>query len=71
MRVQIPDRPGAAAELFTLAAELGVNIDDFEVRHTAADRSGVAILLVDATQADLFHGGLLARRFKHAVERLA
>lgn len=71
VRVQIPDRPGAAAELFTLAAELGVNIDDFEVMHTAADRSGVAILLVDATQADLFHGGLLARRFKHAVERLA
>jgi len=71
VRVQIPDRPGAAAELFTLAAELGVNIDDFEVMHTAADRTGVAILLVDASQAELFHGGLLARRFKHAVERLS
>ncbi len=35
MRIPIPDRPGAAAEMFTLAAELGVNIASFEVVHLA------------------------------------
>ena len=33
VRIPIPDRPGAAAEMFTLAAELGVNIASFEVVH--------------------------------------
>ena len=33
IRIPIPDRPGAAAEVFTLAAELGVNIASFEVVH--------------------------------------
>ena len=31
VRIRIPDRPGAAAEVFTLAAELGVNVADFEI----------------------------------------
>ncbi|HEX9260605.1 MAG TPA: prephenate dehydrogenase/arogenate dehydrogenase family protein, partial [Acidimicrobiales bacterium] len=34
VRVPVPDRPGAAAEVFTLAAELGVNVYDFEVFHS-------------------------------------
>ena len=34
VRIPIPDRPGAAAEVFTLAAELGVNVADFEVVHS-------------------------------------
>ncbi len=71
VRVPIPDRPGAAAELFTLAAELGVNIDSFEVMHAAEVKAGIAILLVDAAKAELFRGGLLARRFRPAVRRLA
>lgn len=71
VRVPIPDRPGAAAELFTLAAELGVNIDSFEVVHSAEGTSGVAVLLVDATRSELFRGGLLARRFKASVRPLA
>ena len=71
LRVPIPDRPGAAAELFTLAAELGVNVDSFEVVHSAEGRGGVAVLLIDAEQAELFRGGLLARRFRPVVRRLA
>ncbi len=71
VRVPIPDRPGAAAELFTLAAELGVNIDSFEVVHSAEGTSGVAVLLVDEARSELFRGGLLARRFKPSVRRLA
>jgi prephenate dehydrogenase len=70
VRVPIPDRPGSAAELFTLAAELGVNIDSFEVVHSAEGNRGVAVLLVDAERGELFRGGLLARRFKPSVRRL-
>ena len=69
-RIPIPDRPGAAAEVFTLAAELGVNIASFEVVHIAESNRGVAVVLVDADAADLFRGGLLARGFKPAVAPL-
>ncbi len=70
-RIPIPDRPGAAAEIFTLAAELGVNIASFEVVHSVEGNKGVAVVLIDATAADLFRGGLLARGFRPAVQRLA
>jgi prephenate dehydrogenase len=70
VRIPIPDRPGAAAEVFTLAAELGVNIASFEVVHYAESNRGVAVVLVDATMSELFRGGLLARGFRPAVQRL-
>ena len=52
VRVTILDRPGSAAELFTLAAELGVNIANFEVVHSAEGGRGIAVVLVDAQTAD-------------------
>jgi prephenate dehydrogenase len=70
-RIPIPDRPGAAAEIFTLAAELGVNIASFEVVHSVEGNKGVAVVLVDAASADLFRGGLMARGFRPAVQRLS
>ncbi len=63
VRIPIPDRPGAAAEL-------GVNIANFEVVHVAESNRGVAVVLVDADVADLFRGGLLARGFRPAVAPL-
>jgi prephenate dehydrogenase len=72
VRIPIPDRPGAAAEVFTLAAELGVNIASFEVVHMAENSNrGVAVVLVDAASSELFRGGLMARGFKPAVTPLA
>jgi len=71
VRIPIPDRPGAAAEVFTLAAELGVNIDSFEVVHSVEGNRGVAVVLVDAMRADLYRGGLIARGFRPAVQRLS
>jgi len=70
LRIPIPDRPGGAAEVFTLAAELGVNIASFEVVHSAEGNRGVAVVLVDAAAADLFRGGLLARGYRPALQRL-
>lgn len=70
VRVPIPDRPGGAAEIFTLAAELGVNIADFEVVHHLEGNTGVAVMLVDAAMADVYRGGLIARGYRPAVQRL-
>ncbi|MFZ9427884.1 MAG: prephenate dehydrogenase/arogenate dehydrogenase family protein, partial [Ilumatobacteraceae bacterium] len=70
VRIPIPDRPGAAAEVFTLAAEIGVNIANFEVVHSVEGDRGVAGVLVDSANAELFRGGLLARGFRPAIQRL-
>ena len=71
VRIPIPDRAGAAAEVFTLAAELGVNIASFEVVHSLEGNRGVAVVLVDASAAELFRGGLIARGYRPAVQRLS
>lgn len=70
-RIPIPDRAGAAAEVFTLAAELGVNIASFEVVHLADRATGLAVVLVDAAATDLFRGGLIARSFRPSVTPLS
>jgi len=70
VRIPIPDRPGAAAEVFTLAAELGVNIASFEVVHSVEGNRGVAVVLVDVATAELYRGGLMARGYRPAVQRL-
>ena len=70
VRIRIPDRAGAAAEVFTLAADLGVNIANFEVVHLAEGNRGVAVVLVDAASAELFKGGLMARGFRPSITPL-
>jgi len=69
-RIPIPDRPGAAAEVFTLAAEIGVNIANFEVVHSVEGDRGVVVVLVDVASTEVFRGGLLARGFRPAIQRL-
>jgi len=69
--IRIPDRAGAAAEVFTLAAELGVNIANFEVVHLAEGNRGLAIVVVDVAASEMFRGGLLARGFRPTVTALA
>lgn len=71
VRVPIPDRAGAAAELFTLAAELSVNIANFEVVHVAESNRGVAVVLIDSTKSEIFRGGLIARGFRPSVQALS
>ena len=48
----VPDRPGVLAEVTTLAGELGVNIFDLEIAHSAEGDRGVLVLVVDAAAAD-------------------
>ena len=71
VRIPIPDRPGAAAEVFTLAAELGVNTANFEVSHSVEGDRGILIMVIETASVDVFRGGLIARGFKPAVSRVA
>lgn len=71
VRIPITDRAGAAAEVFVLAADLSVNIANFEVVHVAERNHGVAVVLVDQAHAEVFRGGLIARGFRPSVQALA
>jgi prephenate dehydrogenase len=70
MRVPIPDRPGVLAEVTTLAGDLGVNIEDLEIAHSAEGERGVLLLVIDAKAADLLRGAFLARGYRPAVQPL-
>ena len=71
VRVPVPDRPGVLAEVTTLLGELGVDIYDLEIAHSAEGVSGVLLLLIDAGQADVVRGALFARGYRPAVQKLA
>jgi prephenate dehydrogenase len=53
-----------------LAADLGVNVSDFEVVHSSEGDKGVLILVIEAAHADYFRGGLRARGFRPGVRLL-
>jgi prephenate dehydrogenase len=71
VRIPIPDRPGAAAEIFTLAAGEGINIANFEVVHLAESNIGVAVVLVDADAAERYREVLAASGMHPAVSPLS
>ncbi|HZT66001.1 MAG TPA: prephenate dehydrogenase/arogenate dehydrogenase family protein [Acidimicrobiales bacterium] len=70
LRVPVQDRPGALAEVTTLASELGVNIEDLTIAHTAEGKRGILLVVVDARSADLMRGALLARGFRPSAQPL-
>lgn len=70
VRVPVPDRPGVLAEVTTLAGELGVNIEDLEIAHSAEGDRGVLVMVVDADVSDLVRGALLARGYRPSHQRL-
>ena len=70
MRVPVPDRPGVLAEVTTLAGELGVNIYDIEIAHSAEGDRGVLLIVIDSQDADLLRGAFLARGYKPSVRHL-
>jgi prephenate dehydrogenase len=70
VRVPVPDRPGVIAEVSTLLGELGVNIFDLEIAHSAEGPRGVMVMVIDAKHADLVRGALVARGYRPALTRL-
>ncbi len=71
VRVPIPDRSGSAAEIFTLAADLGVNIANFEVSHSVEGDRGILVLIIDKATAEMFRGGLMARKFRPTIQSVS
>jgi len=70
LRVPIPDRPGVLAEITTLAGDLGVNIADLEIAHSAEGDRGVLVLVVDGDAADRLHDALTGRGYRSTSRHL-
>lgn len=51
LRIPIPDRPGAIAEITTTVSDLGVNIEDLGIEHAPDGRGGTMRLAVNGTAA--------------------
>ncbi|MEE8603489.1 prephenate dehydrogenase [Euzebya tangerina] len=51
LRIPIPDRPGAIAEITTTVSDLGVNIEDLGIEHAPDGRGGTMRLAVNGLQA--------------------
>ena len=50
LRLPIPDRPGALAEVTTTATDLDINIVDLEIAHSSEGGGGVLIVLVETAR---------------------
>lgn len=70
VRVPVPDRPGTLADITTLAGELGVNIYDLTIAHSAEGDRGTLLAVVDARSRDLIRGALLARGYRPSIQPL-
>lgn len=71
MRIPVPDRPGMVAEVTTLAGEMGVNIEDMEIAHSAEGDSGVLVLTMDGGAAESMRAALVQRGLRPAVQKLS
>lgn len=63
LRIPVPDRPGALAEVTTLATELDINIADLELAHSAEGDKGVMLLLVESAEAPRLAEALQQRHY--------
>jgi prephenate dehydrogenase len=70
VRVPVLDRPGVLAEVTTLLGEMGINIYDLEIAHSAEGDRGVLVLVVDAAASDRVRDALHERHFRCSVRRL-
>ncbi len=68
VRIPVPDRVGVLAEIVTLAAELGVDVYDIEIAHSAEGDRGVVIVVIEAARVDLLRGGLIAKGFRPSAQ---
>src|SRR5438552_11883449 len=71
LRVPVPDRPGVIAEVTTLAGELGINIYDFEIAHSAEGDRGVLVMVVEAAESERLRAALADRGYHPSGRSLA
>jgi len=70
VRVPVPDRPGVAAEVTTLLAELDVNIEDLEIAHSSEGTRGVLVLVVKADADERVRRALADRGYRPSSRAL-
>lgn len=70
VRVPVPDRPGAIAEVSTRLGSLGVNIFDLEIAHSSEGDRGVMVLVVDASAEDVVRAALTERGYRVSMRRM-
>ncbi|HEY5246197.1 MAG TPA: prephenate dehydrogenase/arogenate dehydrogenase family protein [Acidimicrobiales bacterium] len=71
LRVPVPDREGVLAEITTLAGDLGINIYDIEIAHSAEGSSGVLLLVVDRNESTKLRDAIVARNYRCTVQVLS
>jgi len=71
VRIPVPDRPGVLAGITTLAGDLGVNIYDLEIAHSAEGDRGVLVVVVDAGAVTALQEALAALGFRSTARQLA
>jgi len=71
LRVPVPDREGVLSEITTLAGDLGINIYDIEIAHSAEGRRGVLTIVVDATTAPRLRSAIDGRGYRSTVQVLS
>lgn len=70
VRVPVPDRPAVLAEVTTLLAEVGVNIYDIEIAHSAEGERGVLVMVVSAAAVPVAREVLTGRGYRLSVKRM-
>lgn len=70
VRVPVPDRPGVLAEVTTLLGEMGVNIYDLEIAHSAEGARGVLVFVVAEAEADGVRQALRERNYRCSTRPL-
>ncbi len=71
VRIPVPDRPGMVAEVSTLAGQMGVNIEDMEIAHSAEGERGVLVLVIGARAYDPLREALVARGLRPSMVAIA
>jgi prephenate dehydrogenase len=69
-RLPVPDRPGVLAEVTTVLGELGANIRDIEIAHSAEGDRGVLVLVIDAEASERARRALVDLGYRPALARL-
>jgi prephenate dehydrogenase len=70
LRIPVPDRPGVLAEVTTLLGEMGVNIYDLEIAHSAEGDRGVLVLVIRGSAAAGVRDALHQRDYRSSIRPL-
>jgi prephenate dehydrogenase len=71
LRIPVLDRPGVLVEVLTVAGDLGVNVFDVEIAHSAEGDRGVLVLVIDDSASTAVREALARRGYRTSVRHPA